>query len=113
MDAVCVPARLLSPVTFMENVAVVAMLPAMGNPMCAGVRWALPATGGPDIAASVPAMVSANPNILVSGRRSARFDDIYWGSDSNYDLCERCSREQSYSEQQSWKKLFHDDESSL
>jgi hypothetical protein len=97
----------------MEDVAVVTMLPAMGNPMCAGMGWTLPAAGGPDITASVPAVVSADPDIVVTWRRSARFDDIYGGSDSNYNLCERCSREQSYSKQQSWKKLFHDDESSL
>jgi hypothetical protein len=94
-------------VAFDEDPAFVAMDPAMGNPVSMGMGWALPATGNPDVAIAVPAVVAIDPDEFAAGGDGARFNDGGGWSDTDNDLRKGRSRQQSYSKQQSWNKLLH------
>jgi hypothetical protein len=92
---------------FDEHIAAVAMHPVMGYPVRMRMRRTVPTAGNPDIASSVPAVVSVDPDVFTPWSRAAGFDDRGGRSYADHDLRKRGGGHQSSSEQQSWKKFLH------
>ena len=65
----------LAPAAFHEDVAVVAMGPARGYPDGVGTRGNFPSAWLPDVGATVPAVVTADPDMIVTGTYHAMLDD--------------------------------------
>src|SRR5580704_7275266 len=57
----------LAPAAFDEDVAVVAMGPARGYPDGVGTRWDFPTARLPGVGMAVPAVVTADPDVIVTG----------------------------------------------
>jgi hypothetical protein len=85
----------------MEDIAVVAMFPTMSNPMRAEMGWTIPATGDPNVATAIPAVVSADPDVAGARCDSTALDDGSGRSYVDHDLRKRGGRRQSDCEQQS------------
>jgi hypothetical protein len=94
-------------VTFYKNVATVAVHPAMGDPVLAGMGRTVPAAGNPDIAGAIPAVIAIDPDVSVARDWTACLNNGGGRSYADHDLRKRGGRQQSGSEQQSWKKFLH------
>jgi hypothetical protein len=82
-------------VAFLEDPAIVAVNPVVSDPMRTGMRRTVPATGNPDVAAAVPALISVNPHKATLRRPAALFDDDGWGANANHNLREGRCRSQT------------------
>ena len=88
----------LAPVAFDEEPAAVAIRPMSGYPLRARMRLHNIAAWNPDVAGSVPAMVSAGPDISGMRRRAGALDDNRGRGNTNDDLRERRRRSNCASE---------------
>jgi len=73
-------------VTFYHDPAIVAVNPMVSYPARAGMGWTLPAAGDPDVAASVPSLITVNPDEATLGWPAALFDDDGRGANANHNL---------------------------
>ena len=92
---ICVGSELilrLTPVAFDEDPSAVVLGPVGGHPLRVRVRRGYVPSGYPDITASVPAMVSAAPDITLVRRRSGVLDDNRGRGNANNNLRERWRR---------------------
>jgi hypothetical protein len=62
------------------------MNPPVGYPMRPRMGWTLIVSGNPDVAAPVPALISADPNESPLGRGAGVFDDDWRRSDADGNL---------------------------
>jgi hypothetical protein len=74
----------LLPTAFDKHVAVMTVLPAWRHPN--GMRmWRFcPTAGFPNVGVSVPAVITADPDVTPAGSNTAMFDDGPWRSDFDY-----------------------------
>ena len=97
----------LPPVTLVKHVSTPLMHPAMFHPAGVRVRGTIPPTWNPHIAASIVAMVTANPHKSSPWRRRTTFHNRSGRTDPNHNL-RKSSRHQSHSKQQGKNKFFHE-----
>jgi len=81
-------------VAFDHDPAIVAVNPMVGDPMRTGMGWAIPTAWNPDVAATVPALISVNPHKAALRRRRTTLDDGGRRADANHNLRKgRCRRQ--------------------
>ena len=97
----------LSPVAFDKHPTTTAVYPAMRYPNGMRAGRAIPAAGHPDIAGTVPAMVTGDPDELMTGTDGTGFHDRSGRSYADHDLRKRSGREQRDSQKQRRKKFLH------
>jgi hypothetical protein len=73
-------------VTFDQDPAVTAMLPAMRDPDRAMMRRADPVAVHPNVTVAIPAVITVNPHITLMRRTVVDLDDRLGRSHANYDL---------------------------
>jgi len=88
----------LTPVAFDEDPSTVAFSPVGGHPFRVRVRRCNIAAWDPNVTASVPAMVSADPHVSNARWRAGVFDNDRWRGNANYNLRERWRRSERTSE---------------
>src|ERR1700710_2270314 len=76
----------LPPVPLRKNVAVAAMVPRWRDPLRVAPRRYLPAALFPHIAAPIPTLITANPYMLTTGRRTPMLRNHPWRRDSHDDV---------------------------
>jgi len=86
-------------VSFHKYIATVAVNIPVCYPMSARMGWTLIVTWNPDVAAPVPALISADPDKSPFGRRAGALDNHWRRSYANHYLRKRSGRKQSKSEQ--------------
>ena len=90
----------LLPVTFDQNPAVAAVLPAMRHPDRAVMRRASPMTVDPDVAVAIPAVIAVDPNPSMMRRTVMSFDEGRGRLHAHYDLRKSGGRHETDSKQQ-------------
>lgn len=85
----------LLPVSFDQNPAVTAVLPAMRDPDRVAMRGANPAAVNPDVTVAVPAVITVDPDPTFMRWMVMDFDDRLGGSHANYDLRESSGRNET------------------
>ena len=76
----------LSPAAFDEDPAVVAMRPARGYPDCVRTWRDVPAARLPNVGAPVPAVITADPDVIPAGTYYAMFNNGAGRGYLNYNL---------------------------
>jgi hypothetical protein len=76
----------LAPVAFDQDPAAAAVDPVVGNPVRAGMGWAIPAAGDPDVTGAVPAMITGDPHKAAIGRRRTALNDGGRWANANHHL---------------------------
>jgi len=66
----------LAPVSFNEDVATMAVNPAMAHPDGMRPGRLFPAAWRPDVGIAVPLVITADPNVARTGRGNSCFDDL-------------------------------------
>lgn len=97
----------LAPVAFDEDPSAVAISPMGGHPLGVGARRGYISSGYPDITASVPAMVSAGPDITLVRGRSGMLDDNRGRGNANNNLRERWRRGKCTSKYSDEREFLH------
>jgi hypothetical protein len=87
---------------------IAAVDPTVGDPTLAGMGWTIPATGSPDVAGAVPAVVAVYPNVTTIGGRTAALYDGWRRPDANHNLRKRSRGKHGESKQQCQCNFFHD-----
>jgi hypothetical protein len=85
----------LPPVAFYEDPAATAMNPVMCCPMRARMRRTVPATGNPDVAGSVPALIAVDPHEAALRRWGTALDDGRRRANANHNLRKGSRRRQT------------------
>jgi len=75
-----------------EDPAAAAVNPVVGNPARMRMRWAVPAAGNPNVASTVPALVTIDPDESALWRWGTALDDGSGWADANHDLRKRRCR---------------------
>jgi hypothetical protein len=78
---------------------IVMFYPPVRYPARAGMWRTLPAAGNPDVAFTIPAMITVDPHETTLRRPAALFNDRGRGANADHNLRKRCRREQCESEQ--------------
>jgi hypothetical protein len=84
-----------------------AVNPAVGHPMRARMRRAIPASGYPHISVAVPVVVARDPNITRMGRWSIVLNNGGRRTNVNVHLREGCRRRQTKCKQSGHDNFFH------
>src|SRR5579871_38111 len=77
----------LSPTTFNEHPAAIAVHVPMGDPVRVRPGWQFPTAGYPNVASAIPAVISPDPDIAGAGPHYSGFDDRTWRGHPNNHLC--------------------------
>ena len=85
----------LLPVSFDQDPAVTAVLPAMRDPDRVAMRGANPAAVNPDVTVAVPAVITVDPDPTFMRWMVMDFDDRLGGSHADYDLRESSGRNET------------------
>lgn len=97
----------LAPVTFNENPLAMTADPVMSDPAAVGMWGTVPPAGNPDITASVPALVSVDPDVAAFRRWRTTLNDRWRRADAYGNLRERRCRGQAEGKKKRHCKFFH------
>src|SRR5271155_2463507 len=95
------------PVTFYEDPTAVAVRPVSGHPLCMRMGRDNVAAWDPDVAVTVPAMVSTGPDISLMRGRSRMLDNDRGRSNADNNLRERWRRSKSTSKYSEERVFLH------
>ena len=83
------------------------MDPVMGDPMGTAMGRAIPAAGNPNVAATIPALISIDPHEAALRRWGTALDDACRGANANHNLRKRHCRSQTESKNYCQCDLLH------